>query len=237
MERPDLTGPVVPSLSAGGASVSGHSRRGPASIAGVYLIGLTGGIASGKTVVARRLEELGATRVDADQLARDVVAAGTPGLAAITERFGVGVIAPDGTLDRAALGAVIFQDPEARLALNAITHPAIREMSSRLFAELADRDPDAVVVYDVPLLAEALRDPGYHRFDLVVVVDASTEIRVRRLVELRGLNREEALHRLNSQATDAERLAIADVVIDSNGTLEETIEQADALWAGLASRR
>ena len=201
----------------------------------MYLIGLTGGIASGKTVVARRLEELGATRVDADQLARDVVAVGTPGLAAITERFGVDVIAADGTLDRAALGAVIFRDPDARLALNAITHPAIRELSSRLFAETSDRDPNAVVVYDVPLLAEALRDPGYHRFDLVVVVDASTEIRVRRLVQLRGLTREEALHRLNSQATDTERLAIADVVIDSNGTLEETIEQADALWAGLAS--
>ena len=237
MKRPDPTGPAVSALTAGRASVAGHSRHDPVSIAGVYLIGLTGGIASGKTVVARRLEELGATRVDADQLARDVVAAGTPGLAAITERFGVGVIAPDGTLDRAALGAVIFQDPAARLALNAITHPAIRELSSRLFAELADRDPDAVVVYDVPLLAEALRDPGYHRFDLVVVVDASTETRVRRLVELRGLNREEALHRLNSQATDAERLAIADVVIDSNGTLEETIEQADSLWARLASRR
>ena len=201
----------------------------------MYLIGLTGGIASGKTVVARRLEELGATRVDADQLARDVVAAGTPGLAAVTERFGVDVIAADGTLDRAALGAVIFRDPDARLALNAITHPAIRELSSRLFAEASDRDPNAVVVYDVPLLAEALRDPGYHRFDLVVVVDASTEIRVRRLVQLRGLTREEALHRLNSQATDTERLAIADVVIDSNGTLEETIEQADALWARLAS--
>ena len=201
----------------------------------MYVIGLTGGIASGKTVVARRLEELGATRVDADQLARDVVAVGTPGLAAITERFGVDVVAADGTLDRAALGAVIFRDPDARLALNAITHPAIRELSSRLFAEASDRDPNAVVVYDVPLLAEALRDPGYHRFDLVVVVDASTEIRVRRLVQLRGLTREEALHRLNSQATDTERLAIADVVIDSNGTLEETIEQADALWAGLAS--
>ncbi len=201
----------------------------------MYLIGLTGGIASGKTVVARRLEELGATRVDADQLARDVVAVGTPGLAAITERFGVDVIAADGTLDRAALGAVIFRDPDARLALNAITHPAIRELSSRLFAEASDRDPNAVVVYDVPLLAEALRDPGYHRFDLVVVVDASTEIRVRRLMQLRGLTREEALHRLNSQATDTERLAIADVVVDSNGTLEETIEQADALWAGLAS--
>ena len=214
--------------------MAGHSRHGPASIVEVYLIGLTGGIASGKTVVARRLEELGATRVDADQLARDVVATGTPGLEAITERFGPDVIAVDGTLDRAALGAVIFRDSDARLALNTITHPAIRELSSRLFAELADRDPNAVVVYDVPLLAEASRDPGNHRFDLVVVVDASTETRVRRLVELRGLNREEALHRLDSQATNAERLAIADVVIDSNGTLEETIEQADALWAGLA---
>ena len=214
--------------------MAGHSRHGPASIAEVYLIGLTGGIASGKTVVARRLEELGATRVDADQLARDVVATGTPGLEAITERFGPDVIAVDGTLDRAALGAVIFRDSDARLALNTITHPAIRELSSRLFAELADRDPNAVVVYDVPLLAEASRDPGNHRFDLVVVVDASTETRVRRLVELRGLSREEALHRLDSQATNAERLAIADVVIDSNGTLEGTIEQADALWAGLA---
>jgi dephospho-CoA kinase len=203
----------------------------------VYLIGLTGGIASGKSVVAQRLEQLGAVVVDADQLARDVVAVGTPGLAAIAERFGTGVIAADGTLDRPALGAVIFQDPDARLALNAITHPAIRELSTRLFAEAAERDPDAVVVYDVPLLAETSRDLDYHRFDLVVVVNASTETRLHRLVELRGLSREEALHRLNSQATDTERLAIADMVIDSNGTLEQTIEQADALWAGFADRR
>lgn len=187
--------------------------------------------------MAQRLEQLGAVVVDADQLARDVVAVGTPGLAAIAERFGTGVIAADGTLDRPALGAVIFQDPDARLALNAITHPAIRELSTRLFAEAAERDPDAVVVYDVPLLAETSRDLDYHRFDLVVVVNASTETRLHRLVELRGLSREEALHRLNSQGTDTERLAIADVVIDSNGTLEQTIEQADALWAGFADRR
>ena len=205
-----------------------------ASIAGVYLIGVTGGIASGKTVVARRLEELGATRVDADQLARDVVAAGTPGLAAIVDRFGAGMIRSDGTLDRTALGAVIFPDQEARLALNAITHPAIRALSSRLFAEAAQRDPAGVVVYDVPLLAEASRG---HDFDLVVVVSASAETRIGRLVELRGLTREEATHRLNSQATDTERLAIADLVIDSNGSLEQTIEQADCLWAGLPRRR
>ncbi|WP_394771068.1 dephospho-CoA kinase [Lacisediminihabitans sp.] len=199
----------------------------------MYLIGLTGGIASGKTVVARRLAEHGAVHVDADVLARQVVEPGTPGLAAIAERFGPSVVAPDGSLDRAALGAIIFADPEARVALNAITHPAIKELSQRLFAQAASRDPNAVVVYDVPLLVEASRDKDYHAFDLIVVVNASTETRTRRLVELRGLSREEAVHRLNSQSTDTERLAIADVVIDSNGTLEETLQQADALWESL----
>jgi dephospho-CoA kinase len=164
------------------------------------------------------------------------VAPGSAGLGAIAERFGHDVIAADGSLDRAALGALIFDDDEARLALNAITHPAIRELSSRLFDEAAAADPDAVVVYDVPLLVEALAYPDYHRFDLVVVVNADAETRIRRLVELRGLSREDAVHRLNSQATDSERLAIADVVIDSNGTLEETIEQADALWNDLPHR-
>jgi dephospho-CoA kinase len=199
----------------------------------VYLIGLTGGIASGKTVVARRLAEHGAVHVDADVLARQVVEPGTPGLAAIAERFGPSVVAADGTLDRAALGAIIFADPEARLALNRITHPLIKELSSRLFAEAESRDPDAVVVYDVPLLVEASRDKDYHHFDLIVVVNSSTETRLGRLVELRGLSREEAGHRLNSQSTDAERLAIADVVVDSNGRLEETLRQADALWESL----
>ncbi|TXN32037.1 dephospho-CoA kinase [Lacisediminihabitans profunda] len=199
----------------------------------MYLIGLTGGIASGKTVVARRLAEHGAVHIDADVLARQVVEPGTPGLAAIAERFGPSVIAPDGSLDRAALGAIIFADPEARVALNGITHPAIKELTQRLFAEAASRDPNAIVVYDVPLLVEASRDRDYHSFDLIVVVNASTETRIRRLIELRGLSREEAVHRLNSQSTDTERLAIADVVIDSNGTLEETLRQADALWESL----
>ena len=204
-----------------------------ASIDHVYLIGLTGGIASGKTVVAKRLEQLGAIVVDADQLARDVVAPHTPGLAEIEARFGAGVIASDGSLDRAALGSLIFQDPDARLALNAITHPAIRRRSAELFAAAERTDPDAVVVYDVPLLVEAFKDPEYQGFDLVVVVNASTDTRLGRLVELRGHTREQAQHRLNSQATDTERLAIADVVIDSNGSIAETIAQVEALWSSL----
>jgi dephospho-CoA kinase len=202
-------------------------------MAPVYLIGLTGGIASGKTVVAKRLAEHGAVHIDADLLARRVVEPGTPGLAAIAERFGPGVIAADGTLDRAALGAIIFADPDARAALNAITHPEIKRLSERLFAEAAERDPNVVVVYDVALLAEASRDKDYHHFDLIVVVNANTETRIGRLMTLRGLSREEAVHRLNSQSTDTERLAIADVVIDSNGTLEQTLRQADALWESL----
>jgi len=195
----------------------------------VYLIGLTGGIASGKSVVATRLASHGAVVVDADALARQVVEPGTPGLARIAERFGPTVIADDGTLDRKALGAIIFADAESREALNAITHPAIIELGNRLFAEAAAADPHAVGVYDVPLLAEAGKGRPA-RYDLIVVVHADADIRLARLVELRGMTREEASHRLNSQASDAERLAIADVVIDSSGTLEWTLEQADELW-------
>jgi dephospho-CoA kinase len=202
----------------------------------VYLIGLTGGIASGKSVVATRLAERGAIHIDADVLAREVVERGTPGLAAIAERFGDGVIGADGSLDRAALGAIVFQDPEARLDLNGITHPAVKALTTKRFAEAEQRDPGAVVVYDVPLLVEASKGGDYHQFDLVVVVNASRETRISRLVELRGLSREEANHRLNSQATDTERLAIADVVIDSNGTLDDTLRQADALWERVVTR-
>lgn len=198
----------------------------------MYLIGLTGGIASGKTVVARRLAEHGAVHIDADVLARLVVEPGEPALAEIEREFGSAVIGPDGRLDRAALATIIFADPERRAALNAVTHPAVKRRAARLIAEAAAADPDAVVVYDVPLLVEAGVD-GEHAFDLVVVVNASTETRIRRLVELRGLTREEAVHRLNSQVSDTERLAIADVVIDSNGELASTLQQADRLWESL----
>jgi dephospho-CoA kinase len=187
----------------------------------MYLIGLTGGIAAGKSVVAARLAELGAVHIDADRLAREVVEPGTPGLAAIAERFGPGVIAADGSLDR------------ARLALNAITHPAVKELGKQRMAEAEASDPHVIIVYDVPLLVEASQQAGYHAFDLIVVVQATIETRIHRMVELRGLTRDEAVHRLNSQASDAERLALADVVIDSDGTLEHTLEQTDALWARL----
>ena len=199
----------------------------------MQLIGLTGGIASGKSVVAARLAEHGAVVVDADRIAREVVEPGTPALARIREEFGGTVIAPDGSLDRAALGALIFSSPEKRAALNAITHPAVAIRSHELFDAAAAADPDAIVVYDVPLLVDTGRTD---EFDLVVVVNASTETRVGRMMELRGMSHDEALHRINSQATNTERLAIADVVIDSNGTLEQTLERADALWEKLSAR-
>ncbi len=195
----------------------------------MYLIGLTGGIASGKSVVSSRLAQRGAILVDADILAREVVGPGSDGLAAIAREFGASVISPDGSLDRAALGAIIFSDPEKRAKLNEITHPAVWRLALDRFARAEAEDPHAVVVYDVPLLVESSRSRPM-RFDLVVVVHASSEVRLGRLMSERGMTREEATHRLNSQASDAERLAIADVVIDSNGTLDETLQQADELW-------
>lgn len=200
---------------------------------GGMLVALTGGIASGKSTVARRLEELGAVVVDADRIAREVVEPGTPALARIEERFGHGVIAADGSLDRAALGAIVFGDDDARRALNAITHPAVGDRSRALFAAAQAADPDAVVVYDVPLLVDERGDGRVDEFDRVIVVAADEETRIRRLVELRGMDEAEARRRIGSQAPESARLAIADDVIDSNGSLEETLAQVDALWPTL----
>jgi dephospho-CoA kinase len=196
----------------------------------VRLIGLTGGIASGKSAVARRLAEHGAVVVDADVVAREVVEPGQPALLRIREAFGPTVLRADGSLDRAALGAIVFGDAERRRELEGITHPAIWRRSHELFDAAAAADPDAVVVYDVPLLAEGRRRD---EFDEIVVVQASAAERVRRMVELRGMDRAEAERRIASQASDADRLAIADVVIDADGTLEQTLAQVDALWARL----
>jgi dephospho-CoA kinase len=195
----------------------------------VYVIGLTGGIASGKSLVAARLAEHGAVHIDADLLARQVVEPGSRALARIADEFGRDVLAVDGSLDRAALGTLIFSDPQRRETLNEITHPAVKALAGELIAEAETHDPSAIVVYDVPLLVEA----GVNNdriLDLIVVVHASRETRIRRLVELRGMSRQEAEHRLNSQATDTERLAVADVVIDNDGSLEHTMEQVDRLW-------
>ncbi len=199
----------------------------------MYLIGLTGGIASGKSVVAGRLAEHGAIHIDADVLAREVVEPGQPALAEIERSFGPDVIGHDGRLDRAALASVIFADPERREVLNAITHPAVKARARELMNAAAEKNPRAIIVYDVPLLIEARVD-AEHEFDLIVVVNASTQTRLARLMELRGLSRAEAVHRLNSQVSDTERLAIADVVIDSNGTLDDTLRQADALWESVS---
>ncbi|MBL5975444.1 MAG: dephospho-CoA kinase [Candidatus Leucobacter sulfamidivorax] len=195
------------------------------------LIALTGGIASGKSTVARRLAEHGAVHIDADGLAREVVEPGTAGLAAIRGRFGDGVLGADGALDRPALGALVFADPEALADLNAIVHPAVRELFERRIREAGAADPHAVVVYDVPLLVEA--EPGLE-WDLVIVTEAPAETRVQRMVELRGMTREDAERRIANQASDEARRAIADVVIDTGGTEARTIEQVDELWERLA---
>ena len=194
------------------------------------LVALTGGIASGKSTIARRLAEHGAVVVDADQLVREVQAPGSPVLTAIADAFGDGMLRPDGSLDRAALGGRVFGAEAAITRLNAIVHPAVRAESARRFAEAFAADPAAVVVYDVPLLVEArVEDP----WELVIVAHAPAEVRARRLVELRGLSPEEAAARIASQVPDEARLRIADVVIDTAGTLEQTLSQTDELWSRL----
>ncbi len=196
-------------------------------------IALTGGIAAGKSTVGARLAELGAAVVDADALAREAVAPGSEGLARIAESFGPAVLAEDGSLDRAALGAIVFADPERRRELEDITHPVVRRLAAERMSAAESADPNAVVVYDVPLLVESGPD---HGFELVVVAHAPAAVRIERMVALRGMDRAEAERRVGAQASDAERLAIADVVIDTDGTLDATLEQVDRLWERVGGR-
>lgn len=196
------------------------------------LVALTGGIASGKSTIARRLAEHGAVVVDADALVRELQAPGQPVLAAIAAEFGPEVLTVDGALDRAALGAVVFGDRERLARLNAIVHPAVKEESQRRFRAALDAEPRTVVVYDVPLLAEAR---GAGEWDRVVVAHAPADIRRRRLVEQRGMTEADAAARIANQAGDDERLALADVVIDTSGTLDETRAQTDELWRSLTA--
>lgn len=199
----------------------------------MVLIALTGGIASGKSTIARRLAERGAIIVDADQIVRDVQAPGSPVLSAIAETFGQEMIAEDGSLDRAALGAVVFADKERLGQLNAIVHPAVRAESQRRFDEAVCADPRSVVVYDVPLLVEARVDDPW---DSIVVAHAPADVRRRRLIDLRGMSEAEAAGRIDAQVSDDRRLAIADVVIDTSGSLEQTIEQTDELWERISAK-
>jgi dephospho-CoA kinase len=190
----------------------------------VLRIGLTGGIGSGKSTVARLLAERGAQVVDADVLAREVVAPGTAGLAAVVAAFGEDVLTADGALDRPALAARVFRDPEARARLDGIVHPLVRARAAGTIAELPS---DAVVVQDIPLLVETGQAGG---FDLVLVVEADVATRVARLVA-RGLTEDDARARIAAQATDEQRRAVADVVLDNSGSPADLEAQVDRFWA------
>lgn len=195
-------------------------------------VGLTGGIGSGKSEVSKRLAGLGAVVIDADKGAREVVEPGTPGLAMIAEAFGSGVLRDDGALDRAALAAIVFADPGALARLNSITHPLIRDwVSDREADALRVAGPGAVIVHDVPLLAEGLRTSS--DFDVVIVVDVSPELQLERLTGQRGMTAEQAAARMAAQVTREQRLAIADIVIDNSATLADLDERVAGIWARL----
>ena len=189
----------------------------------MFLIGLTGGIASGKSTVAKLLAKNGAYTIDADQVARDVVEVGTPGLAAVVEEFGNDMLTSGGQLDRERLGSIVFSDPEKRLKLESILHPLIKLRTMQLISE----SDSEIVVYAVPLLVEASVD---YPFDFIVTVEAGEDNQLERLVRSRGLSQDQAKERIASQASREQRQSKADFVIDSSGTLEQLANQVDALW-------
>jgi dephospho-CoA kinase len=197
----------------------------------VLLVGLTGGIGSGKSTVARLLEKLGAVVFDADLLAREAVEPGTPGHAAVIERFGADVLAPGGELDREALASIVFADPSARRDLEEIVHPEVR----RLFAEGSEayRDTDRIVVFSAPLLVET----GMHTaFEILVVVSATIATQIGRLMRQRGMSEASIRARIEAQAPLEDKAAVADFLVDNEGTLDELESQVDRLWNDLSAR-
>ena len=202
----------------------------------VLLVGLTGGIGSGKSTVSALLVARGAVVVDADAIVREVQAAGGPAYEGIVSRFGPGVVAPDGSLDRAALAALVFADEAARAELGALTYPHVGAAMAARVAAARDADPSAIVVLDIPLLAERGGREAYG-VAFVVVVDCPVDEAVRRLVALRGFSEEDAKARVEAQASRAERLALADYVIDNGGPLAALEPQVEACWAWLLGLR
>jgi dephospho-CoA kinase len=192
-------------------------------------VGLTGGVASGKSAVSAILAELGAVVIDADLLAREVVAPGSDGLREVVERFGPEILTPDGELDRPAMGALVFADEGKRRALESVIHPRVRARGAELEAEAA---PGAVVVHDIPLLAETGQAGA---FDAVLVVDVPVETQVQRMVQLRGMSEEEARSRIAAQATREQRLAVATHVIENTGTLEDLRDRVTEVFAELSA--
>ncbi|MFD5256035.1 dephospho-CoA kinase [Streptomyces bobili] len=193
-------------------------------------VGLTGGIGAGKSEVSRLLVACGAVLIDADRIAREVVAPGTPGLAAVVETFGEGVLAEDGSLDRPKLGSIVFADPARLAALNAIVHPLVGARSRELESAAPE---DAVVVHDVPLLTENGLAPLY---DVVVVVDADPATQLDRLVRLRGMTEDDARARMAAQATREQRRQIADIVVDNDVPLPDLERRVKDVWAELVRR-
>jgi dephospho-CoA kinase len=189
----------------------------------MYLVGLTGGIASGKSTVASAWVELGGIEIDADQLAREVVEPGTPGLAAIKREFGDSVIR-DGALDRAALGSIVFSNTDKRKRLEAIVHPLVKALAAKRIAELPD---DSIVIYNAPLLVEAAVDLDFNK---VVTVEAPAEKQIERLVSIRKMNRAEAEKRVAAQASPVQRANAADVILNSNQDLQLLLKDARKLW-------
>ncbi|MGA7689127.1 MAG: dephospho-CoA kinase, partial [Jiangellales bacterium] len=207
----------------------------PRSSTGPRRVGLTGGIGAGKSAVSSLLAERGATIVDADSLAREVVAPGSEGLAEIEVAFGPGVLDGERGLDRAAMAEVVFADPSARQRLEAIIHPRVRALAAQIEADAWAADPDAVVVHDVPLLVETGQQGDY---DLVLVVDVPVAAQVQRLVSSRSMSEAEARGRIAAQAGRDERVAAADVVIDNSGTRDDLARRVAAVWhEHLACRR
>jgi dephospho-CoA kinase len=194
-------------------------------------VGLTGGVASGKSTVSAMLRELGAVVIDADVLAREVVGPGTPGLEAVVAEFGSGVLGDDGGLDRPALGAIVFADPSRRAALEAIIHPRVRERAAQIER---NAPAGAIVVQDIPLLVESGQAAS---FDAVVVVDVPEELQVERAISERGWSQEEARSRIAAQATRAERLAAATHVVENTGTIEDLRQRVAEVFGELVTTR
>jgi dephospho-CoA kinase len=192
-------------------------------------VGLTGGVASGKSTVASMLADLGAVVIDADALAREVVAKGTPGLRSVVEEFGEGLLAPDGELDRPAMGRLVFNDDRARKRLESIVHPLV---FGRIVALEEAAEDDKVVVHDIPLLAESGRADT---FDAVIVVDAPPDLQIERMTANRGWTVEDAESRIRSQASRADRLAIATYVIENTGTREDLRRCVAEVFADVVS--